>query len=512
MSEVIYYIGMVLFLIGAIGYGVYMSNTIKNKLRISKELLIKKKTLVLAGFFGIIMVGLIFFTVAFYLDPTTIAYLNEKNIIVNGGRQFLSYFFLILLCAAAFTFLTSFFYYFYFTDLDEKFRKWMKWIIFGSIPLVVVFFILMSEGNAPYLQYPLANTIYIGKHGIKFVNSYTHPEPFFVFNGHGYSADGGITIALYAVFILSGAFLVLAICDHYIYKYYGHHDIVTTCFFVAFPFGLVGARLWYVLLDISKNGGNSSFITNPMNIFRVWDGGLGIMGGAILGIIAGVATMLIIKYWKKDPKYQHMSYLRLVDIIVPTILVAQAIGRGGNFFNAEVHGNEIPFSSIAWLPTFVKMNYQYHGTHFIGDSSLAYLPLATIETFTNLIGYFFITFGICKGLGKYHAEGTGLGWYFVWYGATRAFLEPLRYGDFQYNMSVISSYIMIGAGFAIILFFIVWKILREKKLWFYKDREYIDAVIFKDERSDKVLIRNGIIVASLAVIMAIMITIFFTIW
>ena len=72
MSEVIYYIGMVLFLIGAIGYGVYMSNTIKNKLRISKELLIKKKTLVLAVFWGLITLGLILFTVAFYLDPSTV--------------------------------------------------------------------------------------------------------------------------------------------------------------------------------------------------------------------------------------------------------------------------------------------------------------------------------------------------------------------------------------------------------------------------------------------------------
>lgn len=513
MSEVIYYIAMALFLSGAIGYGAYLSKMLKNNLRITENQLIKKKTLVLVGFWGLITLGLILFTVAFYLDPSTVGYLKEENIIVNVGHQFMSYFFLILMAAFAFTFLTSFFYYFWFTNFDEKFRKYMKWIMYGSIPLVVISFILMSEGNAPYLQYPLCNSIYIGKHGIKFINSYVKPEPFYAKNESGYLAlDGGISIAFYAIFILSGAFLVLGICDHYIYKIYGKHDIVTTCFFVAFPFGLIGARLWYVLLDISKNGNSSIFIRDWTKIFAVQDGGLGIMGGAILGIIAGVSVMLIIKYWKKDPNYQHMSYLRLVDIIVPAILVAQAIGRIGNFFNAEVHGNEIPMSSIAWLPTFVKLNYQFDGSHFIGDATQAYLPLATIETITNLIGYFFIYFGITRSLGKYHAEGSGLGWYLVWYGATRAFLEPLRYGSYQYDMSVKSSYYMIGVGFAIITFFVIWKILREKHLWMYKDHEYIDAVIVKDERTDKTLIRNAIILGSLAILMAIMITVFFTIW
>lgn len=207
MSEVIYYIAMALFLSGAIGYGAYLSKMLKNNLRITENQLIKKKTLVLAGFWGLITLGLILFTVAFYLDPSTVGYLKEENIIVNVGHQFMSYFFLILMAAFAFTFLTSFFYYFWFTNFDEKFRKYMKWIMYGSIPLVVISFILMSEGNAPYLQYPLCNSIYIGKHGIKFINSYVKPEPFYAKNESGYLAlDGGISIAFYAIFILSGAF------------------------------------------------------------------------------------------------------------------------------------------------------------------------------------------------------------------------------------------------------------------------------------------------------------------
>ncbi len=508
MSDVIFYFALVLFVIGAIGYGWYMSRVLKNNLRITKNELLKKKTLVLGGFWGIIALSLILFTVSFYQDPTTIDYLASKNIVIDAGHQFLSYFFLILFGFFGFTFLTSFFYYFYYKNFDEKFSKWMKWIMFGSIPLLVVSFIVMSEGNAPYLQYPLCNSIYIGKHGIKFINNYTKPAPYYV----GNQIDGGISIAFYAIFILSGAFLVLAICDHYIYRLYGHHDLVTTCFFWAFPFGLIGARLWYVLLDISSNGSNSQYVIDPMKIFAIQDGGLGIMGGAILGIIVGVSVMLIIKYWKKDPRYQHVSYLRLLDIIVPAILVAQAIGRIGNFFNCEVHGNSIPFDSISWMPTFVKLNYQFDNKNFIGNAGTAYLPLATIETFTNLIGYFFIYFGIVRGLGKYHAEGSGLGWYLIWYGATRAFLEPLRFNSYQYDMSVVSSYYMIGGGVLIVLAFIAWKIVREKKLLYYSTHEYIDAVVIKDERTDKQLIRNAIIVSGFALLFLIIILTTFGAW
>ena len=512
MNEVIYYLAMALFVIGAISYGVIVSRVIKNKVRININELTKKYLPILGGCFGLLTIGLILFTSAFYLDPSTLDLIKNNNLTLDAGHQFLSYFFIILVGVFGFTFLTSFFGYFYLTNLDDKIKKILKITMYSSIPLFIVSFILMSEGNAPYLSYPLCNSIYIGKHGIKFINNYLRPEPFYVYSNGTYTLDGGFSIAFYAIFILSGAFLVLTICDHFIYKYYGIHDAVTTCFFVAFPAGLIGARLWYVVLDISKEGASSIYVHDWTKIFHVWDGGLGIMGGAILGIIAGVSVMLIIKYWKKDPAYQKLNYLRLADIIIPTILVAQAIGRIGNFFNCEVHGNPIPFASIEWLPTFIKLNYQYDYSSQIGNLSDAYLPLATIETITNLIGYFFIYFGVCRGLGKYHAEGSGAGWYLLWYGTTRALLEPLRSGNFQFDLSISSSYVMIAAGLFLILFFIVLKVLREKKLLFYKNSNFVDEAISKDTRSEKVLKRNAIIVSAVTLFIIVMIIIFFNIW
>ena len=463
MSEVLYYIAMALFVISSIAYSVYLYNSIKNKLRLDFNTLIKKNALVLVGFSLGIVLSLILFTVAFYEDPVTKDLINEKGLTLDAGHQFLSYFFIILTGLTMMVFITAFFYYFFFNNLDNKYRKIFKITMFSSIPLFIIFFIAMSEGNAPYLSYPLCNSLYIGKYGIKFINSYSHPEPYYIRGASGgWELDGGISIAFYAIFILSGALLVFALCDHLIYKYYGKHGLGTTCFLIAFPMGLVGARLWYVVLDISKLGSASHFVQNPVSILYLNEGGLGIMGGAILGIISGVGVMLL--------------------------------------------------SSLDWMPTFMKLNYQFNYAKQINDLSMAYLPLSTIETITNLLGYFVIYYGIVKGLGKYHAPGTAVGWYLVWYGATRAFLEPLRYGEFEYQASVNTSYVMIAGGLAIVLFFIAFKILKDKKLWIFKNSTFEDVTLVNEEKTDKEIIRNASILGAVLVAMIILITVFFNIW
>ena len=126
MSDVIFYIAMALFFLCAIGYGVYLSMTIRDKLRLDIKVLLKKNTLVLQGFSLGIVLSLILFTVAFYQDPTTINYINENNLVLDAGHQFLSYFFLILFGVCAMSFLTAFFYYFFLNNFDEKYRKIFK--------------------------------------------------------------------------------------------------------------------------------------------------------------------------------------------------------------------------------------------------------------------------------------------------------------------------------------------------------------------------------------------------
>ena len=102
-----------------------------------------------------------------------------------------------------------------------------------------------------------------------------------------------------------------------------------------------------------------------------------------------------------------------------------------------------------------------------------YVPLFLVEAIVNLVGYFVIEFGIRHlfGINKllkhdYHANGSCVGWYIAWYGATRAILEPMRYSAYNMgddgNWSIISAYWMIGIGLFIVLIFIVLKVLKEK--------------------------------------------------
>ena len=163
MSTIFFYIALVLFIGSCIGFYFFISKAIKDKLRITKEELFKKNMPVLGGFSVILAISLVLFTVSFYSNETTIWYLENKGIELNGGRLFLAYFFVILLGLAIPTFIISFCYYYYLDNFEPKIRKLFKISMYSSIPAIFLFFILMSEGNAPYLQYPLCNSLYIGK-------------------------------------------------------------------------------------------------------------------------------------------------------------------------------------------------------------------------------------------------------------------------------------------------------------------------------------------------------------
>lgn len=92
---------------------------------------------------------------------------------------------------------------------------------------------------------------------------------------------------------------------------------------VAAPLGFVGARLYYVLFsDLSY------YLANPWEIPAVWHGGLAFHGALIGGVIGGY---LVVRHYKLD-------FWRLADITAPGIIIGQAIGRWGNFFNQEAYG------------------------------------------------------------------------------------------------------------------------------------------------------------------------------
>ena len=347
----------------------------------------------------------------------------------------------------------TFYIHYYAKEIPEKINKWLFASIFVGFAMVLVGLLLLTNSIADHIAYPLVN-------GLNFKEGFVTP-----------AADVKPNIAWYALCILSGAILVYIICDHRFFVEYGRHGIVESTFFVAFPAGIIGARLGYVIGEWNHSvEGSLSFAQRVAAgewwaPFAIWEGGLTIISGALVGIVVGVLWFI----WR-NKKY---SIWLAVDIIVPCILIAQAIGRWGNYFNAEVHGYEVLKENWWFLPKIVANNAAYSESSGFANAGYIYMPLFYIEFLSNLTGYFVLRFAIGKGLRKYLELGDLAFGYIVWYGLTRVIMEPLR--DTAYNMGQDGYYswiwsicfVLIGTG-AIFLNHLVRFIIRLSK----KDKEF----------------------------------------
>ena len=331
----------------------------------------------------------------------------------------------VALCVA----LGAFILFYYKLDLDEKQKKFAKFAFPLGFVGVFLGLYLFSQGIAAHINYPLPNGFSTGD-GVTFPGV----------------ASSGLSVRFYGILIVSGALLCYAITDHMMYQKYKKHGLIDTLFIVAFLFGILGARLWYcIVLEPEYYFGGEA---PPLYfLYGIVDGGLAVQGGALLGIIAGVTYVRLFR------KYIDLRYI--MDVAIPTILLAQAIGRWGNFFNQEVYGAVTNANNLWFLPSIVKQNM------FINEEFR--MPLFYIESCMNIAGYFFIRYF----LGKVCKLNCGLGFqssaYVVWYGMTRVILELFRDPEFRYMQSFITAFVMMGIGLAMAgVFFAIHKVRMNK--------------------------------------------------
>ena len=331
------------------------------------------------------------------------------------------------LCVA----LGGFFFFYYKLDLDEKQKKVCKFAFpIGFLAFFLGLFIF-SEAIAGHVSYPLVNGLSTG-------DGITYPH----------TSTSGLAVKFYGILIVSGALLCYGITDHMMFQKYKKHGLIDTLFIVAFIFGILGARLWYcIVLEPEYYFGGEA---PPLYfLYGIVDGGLAVQGGALLGIIVGVTYMRLFR------KYIDLRYI--MDVAIPTILLAQAIGRWGNFFNQEVYGAATSVNNLWWLPTIVKNNMFIDGAYRI--------PLFYIESCMNIAGYFFIRYF----LGKVCKLNCGLGFqasaYIAWYGMTRVILELFRDAEFKYIQSFVTGIVMMAIGLAMAAgFFAIHKVRMNKGL------------------------------------------------
>ena len=225
---------------------------------------------------------------------------------------------------------------------------------------------------------------------------------------------GPATIHIYALCILMGIVLAVWITTTRWKKLGGNFDQVLDITLVSVPAGIIGARLYHIITTPERFFGPDG---DWAEMFRIWNGGLGIWGGVLFGTLAAWAWC----------RHKHYPMALLADAIAPGLLVAQAVGRLGNWFNQELYG------APTTLPWGLKLNME--GTA-IGHSEQCYdgatCPSGTLfhptflyEMIWNLIGAAIIVYIGSKAMKKLKA-GSLFAVYIMWYTLGRTWIESLR--------------------------------------------------------------------------------------
>lgn len=261
---------------------------------------------------------------------------------------------------------------------------------------------------------------------------------------------GSLTVTWYAIFILSGIILASILISKESNKYNIQTNFVTNLIFWCVIFGILGARVYYVIFNLDY------YLVSPIEIIKIWNGGLAIHGG----IIAGIITLIV--YCKK----YKVNPILMADISTPCVMLAQGIGRWGNFFNSEAHGGIV---SRAFLERIHIPNFIIEGMH-IGNHY--YHPTFFYESFFCILGFIILT--LVKKSKKIKL-GNITSLYFIWYGVLRFFIESLRTDSLMIGnikMAQVVSCLMVIIG---IIAFIITTLKCKK---YNKNWETIFIVFF----------------------------------
>ena len=212
---------------------------------------------------------------------------------------------------------------------------------------------------------------------------------------------GLFQIKWYSFFILLGIITATFIILKEYKKKDTNKDNIINLLFYGIIIGILGARIYYVLFNINY------YLSNPIEIIEVWNGGLAIHGGIIAALI------FIFIYCKKE----RMNFLLILDILVVGVIIAQSLGRWGNFFNGEAYGRivSLEFLKSLHLPKFIIDGMYIDG--FYREPTFLY------ESVFSFLG--FIVLLLIRKI-KNLRVGQITGIYFIWYGIERFIIESMR--------------------------------------------------------------------------------------
>lgn len=224
---------------------------------------------------------------------------------------------------------------------------------------------------------------------------------------------GGFTIYAYALIIVSGMLAAFCVISLLFKRRNMSTDLFLTYFVICLPISIVTTRLFYCVTD-----------GLPFSEWFSWQsirrGGLSIIGG----ILGGTASIAAVSYFKK------VNFLRVGDCVAVGLLLAQSIGRWGNFVNQEVYGGVVTNSALQFFPIAVYIEN-------IGEWHYAFCVYESLVTLTAAILLFINAWKNPK-----KPNGLNVACYFIVYGLVRSIMEPLRDSAFILGDSVPWSFVM----------------------------------------------------------------------
>ena len=256
---------------------------------------------------------------------------------------------------------------------------------------------------------------------------------------------GGFTVTYYALCIVCGMLVAFTLITLLFKRRNMSADLFLTLFCVCLPICLLCTRLFYCITDGMP-------IKEWLNFESIRMGGLSIVGG-ILGGLVSILTFCLIK---------KINFFRVGDCVVVGLLVAQAMGRWGNFFNQEVYGMEVTNPALQWFPiaVYIDMNSSWHYAFFFYESMF------------NLLIAGLLFWNAWKN--PYKPNGVNTAAYFTSYGLIRSIMEPLRDESFILGKepgnsgipwSFVFSLVMLIAGVVALVAILLLNKKKEGKLF-----------------------------------------------
>ena len=233
----------------------------------------------------------------------------------------------------------------------------------------------------------------------------------------------------------------------------GDADTIYDTALWAIPLGVVGARLYHVVTSPEAYFGPGG---DPMLAFQIWRGGLGIWGGVALGALGAFIAV----------KRANVTLGPIADSLAPALLVAQAIGRWGNWFNQELFGG----------PTTLPWGLQIDAYHLPVGYPVGTLfhPTFLYESLWNLAGAGLI---VALDRRRRFAAGQLFGMYLMIYTAGRSWIEMLRIDDEHtvvgLRLNVWTSLAVFALGLAVYL--IAGRLDRPREVVAVADEQADDA-------------------------------------